>query len=89
MELVLDRSFTSDEFPALRDHQVDATERPTRSHRSRWPYFDLVITATLEGRTARHRPLLATGLHLADYDAPMEDLPKPYPFGLEGVGSTY
>jgi len=26
---------------------------------------------------------------LADYEALMEDSPKPYPFGLEGAGSTY
>jgi hypothetical protein len=26
---------------------------------------------------------------LADYEAPTENPPKPYPFGLEGVGSAY
>jgi hypothetical protein len=26
---------------------------------------------------------------LADYEALMENLPKPYPFGLEGAGSAY
>ena len=45
--------------------------------------------ATLEGRTVRRRPLPATGLRLADYEAPMEDPPKPYLFGLEGAGPAY
>ena len=35
------------------------------------------------------RPLLATDLCLADYEALMEDMPKPYPFGLVGMGSVY
>jgi hypothetical protein len=26
---------------------------------------------------------------LADYEALMENLPKPYPFGLESAGSAY
>ena len=38
---------------------------------------------------ARRRPLPATGLRLADYEALMENPPRPYPFGLEGVGSAY
>ena len=37
----------------------------------------------------RCRPLHVTGLRLADYEAPMENIPRPYPFRLEGVGSTY
>ena len=45
--------------------------------------------ATPEGHTVRHRPLPATDLHLADYEAPMEDPPKPYLFGLEGAGPAY
>ena len=45
--------------------------------------------ATLEGRTVRRRPLLATGLRLADYEASTEDPPKPYHFGQEGAGSAY
>ena len=35
------------------------------------------------------RPLLDTGLHLADYEALMENTPRPYPFGLVGTGSAY
>jgi hypothetical protein len=66
-----------------------ATERPARPHRLRRQDSDLVITTTLEGRTARRRPLPATGLRLADYEAPMENPPMPYPFGLEGAGSAY
>ena len=89
VDSVLDRSTTSNEFPALQDHQAAATKRPARPHRLRQPDSDLVIMATLEGRTARHRPLPATGLRLADYEAPMENPTKPYPFGLEGVGSAY
>ena len=38
---------------------------------------------------AWRQPLPATSLCLANYKAPMEDPPKPYPFGLEGAGSTY
>ena len=49
----------------------------------------MMITATPEGRTARRRPLPATGLCLAHYEVPMENPPKPYPFGLEGAGSAY
>ena len=45
--------------------------------------------ATLEGSTVRRQPLPATSLHLADYEALMEDPLKPYPFGLESAGSTY
>jgi hypothetical protein len=37
----------------------------------------------------RCRPLSAPGLRLADYEAWMENLPKPYPFGLENAGSAY
>ena len=36
-----------------------------------------------------HQPLPATGLRLADYEAQMEDPPKPYLFGLEGAGPAY
>ena len=49
----------------------------------------MVITDTLEGRTAWCRPLHATGLRLADYEVPMDNPSKPYPFGLEGAGSAY
>ena len=42
----------------------------------------------LEGHTAWRRPLPATSLHLADYEASTKDSPKPNPFGLEGVGSA-
>jgi len=37
----------------------------------------------------RHRPLLAISLHLDDYEALMENPPRPYPFKLEGAGSAY
>jgi hypothetical protein len=37
----------------------------------------------------QRRPLPATGLRLTDYEAQMENLPRPYPFGLESAGSTY
>ena len=45
--------------------------------------------ATLEGHTVQRRPLLATGLRLDDYEAPMENSLRPYPFRLEGAGSAY
>ena len=45
--------------------------------------------ATLEGHMVRRRPLPATGLCLDDYEAPMENPPRPYPFRLEGAGSAY
>ena len=86
---VLDQSRASDEFPVLQDHQAAATERPARPHRSRRPYSDMAITAAPEGRTAQHRPLPATSLRLADYEASTEDPPKPYHFGQEGAGSAY
>ena len=89
VDLVLDQSRASDDFPTLQDHQIATTERPARPHRSRRPYSDLVIRAASEGRTARRRPLPTINLRLADYEAPMEDPSKPYPFGLEGVGSAY
>jgi hypothetical protein len=50
---------------------------------------DLVIMTTPQGRTVRRRPLLAIALRLVDYEAWTENLPKPYPFGLESTGSTY
>ena len=89
VDSVLDQSRASDDLPALQDHQAATVERLVRLHRSRWPDFDLVITAAPEGRTARRRPLPATGLRLTDYEAPMENPPRPCPFGLEGVGSAY
>jgi hypothetical protein len=55
----------------------------------RRPDSYLVIMATPEGPAVRRRPLPATGLCLADYEAPMESRPRPYPFGLEGAGSVY
>jgi hypothetical protein len=51
VESVLDRSTTGDEFLALQDHQVAASERPARTHRQRQPDSDLVIAATPGGRT--------------------------------------
>ena len=88
VDLVLDQSRASYEFPALQDHQVTATKRPTQAHRSRRLDSDLVVTAASEGRMVRRRPLTATDLRLADYEALMEDPLKPYPFRLEGAGSS-
>ena len=73
---VLDQSRASDEFPVLQDHQAATIERPTRPLRSRRLDSNLVITATLEGRTAQLRPLPTS----------MESMPKPYSFGLVGAG---
>ena len=85
VDLVLDRSRASGDFPMLQDHQAIATEQPTWPHHARRIDSDLVIMATLEGRTVRRRPLPSTGLRLDDYEAPMENPPRPYPFWLEGV----
>ena len=89
VDSVLHQSRAGDDFPALQDHQATATERPARPHHLRRPYSDLVITATLEGRTAWRRPLPTTSLRLAYYEALTENPSRPYPFGLEGVGSGY
>ena len=35
------------------------------------------------------RPLPTTGLCLADYEALMGNISRPYPFGLVGTGSVY
>jgi hypothetical protein len=48
-----------------------------------------VITVTPEERTVQHRLLPATGLCLTNYEASTENMSKPYPFGLVGVGSAY
>ena len=37
----------------------------------------------------RRRPLLATGLRLANFEAPMKNMLRPYPFGLVGAGFAY
>ena len=92
VDSVLDQSRASDEFPVLQDNRAATTERLARPHRSRWLDFDMVIMAAPKGVFGRLRdldggPLPATGLRLVDYEAPMENPPKPYPFGLEGVGS--
>ena len=89
MDSVLDRSRASDDFPTLQDHQTTMTERPTQPHHARQIDSDLVIMATLERHTMRRRPLPATGLCMDDYEALMENSPRPYPFGLEGGGSAY
>jgi len=61
VDSVLDQSRARDNFPALQDHQAAMTERPTQPHHLMQPNSDLVITATLEGRTAGadHFPLPA------------------------------
>jgi hypothetical protein len=89
VDLVLDQSRASDEVPALQDCQATTTEQPARPHRMRRPDSYLVIMATPEGPVVRRRPLPATGLCLADYEALMESRPRPYLFGLEGAGSVY
>jgi hypothetical protein len=88
VESMLDRSAMGNEFPALQDHQVAASERPAQAHQKR-PDSDVMITAIPGGRTARRQPLPAIDLRLADYEARTENLPKPHPFGLESVGSAY
>ena len=55
---------------------ADHAERPAHARRLRWQDEDLVITATLEGRTIQRRP----------FPAPTESMPKPYSFGLVGAG---
>jgi hypothetical protein len=84
-ELILDRFAMSDKVPALQDHHATMTERIARPHRPGWQDSDMVIMATLEGRTVRCRPLPATSLRLANYEAPMENMLRPYPFGLVGA----
>ena len=49
----------------------------------------MVIMVTLEGRTEQRRPLPITGPLLTNYEAPTENMPKPYPFGLVGAGPAY
>ena len=75
VDSVLDRSRASDEPPALQGHHATNTERPAHARRSRWQDEDLVITATLEGRTVQRRPL----------PTPTERMPRPCPFGLAGA----
>ena len=45
--------------------------------------------ATLERRIVRHQPLPSTGLRLDEYEAPMENMLRHYPFGLVSATSTY
>jgi hypothetical protein len=63
---VRDRSTTKGNNSSSDQHQ---TECPAQSRRLRPLDLDLVIMSTPEGRTVRHRPLLATGLGLGDYEA--------------------
>ena len=79
VDSVLDQSRASDEPPALQDHHATNAERPAHARCPRWQDEDLVITATLEGRTIQRRP----------FPAPTESMPKPYSFGLVGVGPMY
>ena len=76
MGSVLDQSKASDKFPILQNHQAATTERLARPLRSRRPDSNLMITATLEGRSIQLQPL----------PAPTESMPKPYSFGLVGAG---
>jgi len=78
---VLDRSTISGQASALQSHHAAVAERSARARLLRWQDSDLVITAALEGRMGQHRPLPATGLRLADYEASEENVPRPYPFG--------
>jgi hypothetical protein len=85
VDSVLHQSRMGDKLPALQDRQPVEIEQPTRTHRARRSNYDLVITATLEGRTVRLQPLPATGLRLDNYEAPMENPLRLYPFGLENA----
>jgi hypothetical protein len=51
--------------------------------------LDLVIMATLEGRTIRYRPVPATSLRSRDYKALTEHSPNTYPYRLVNVASEY
>ena len=61
--------------PTLQGHHATNAEHPARACHPRWQDEDLVITGTLEGRTVQCRLLLA----------PMENMLRPYSFGLMGV----
>ena len=76
VDSVLDQSRASDEVPALHGHHATNAEYLAHACRLRWQDEDLVITATPEGRTVQRRPL----------PAPTESMPRPYSFGLVGVG---
>ena len=89
MDSVIDQSRASDDFPVLQDHQATVTKRLAQPHHTRWIDSDLLITATPEGHMELCQPLPATSLRLDDYEAPMENSPRTYSFGLEGAGSTY
>lgn len=85
-ESVLDR-FTAEKcFSPTHDRR---TEWPARTSRLRPLDSNLVIQVTPEGRTVQRRPLPATSLRLADYEALTEELSSPYPFGLMNAMSTY
>jgi hypothetical protein len=63
--------------------------RSARVGRQRRLDPDLMITATLEGRTMHYRPVPATGLRSRDYNALTEHSPNTYPYGLVNVVSKY
>jgi hypothetical protein len=56
--------------------------RPVRARRLTRLDTDLVVTATLEGRTVCLRPVPTPGLRLYEYQAPMEDC-QALPYGLK------
>ena len=89
VDSVLDWYTMSNEVPAPQDCRATTTERSARPRRLGWQDSDLVITVTLEGHTVQHRPLLDTGLRLADYKALMDNMLRPYPLGLVGMGYVY
>jgi hypothetical protein len=73
---------------SIRDRSAeDCHSRPARAGLQRRPDPDLVITATLEGRTVHYRPVPATGLRSGDYEDLMEHSPNTYLYGLVNATS--
>ena len=71
-ESVLNQSTNEDVTPALQGHHTTNAEHPTHARRLRWQDEDLVIMVTLDRRIVQRRPLPAL----------MENMPRPYSFGL-------
>jgi hypothetical protein len=89
VESVLDRPPSDDKFPLLQHSQVVGVKRPTRSRRPRWPYADLIITATPEGHMVQCRPLPRSYLPYTDQLAPTENVAASQPFGLANLAAAY
>jgi hypothetical protein len=74
----------------IRDRSAeDYCSRPTRTGCQRRIDPDLMITATLEGRTVHYRPVPTTNLRSGDYEALMEHSSNTYPYGLVNATSEY